>query len=86
MQLMLDTHTLLWFYGGDESLPPDIRELIRDPTNTCYVSVASLWEISIKISSGKLIIGTPMTELFDFLERNQFWMMPIEFSHLLQLQ
>ncbi len=86
MQLLLDTHTLLWFYGGDEALPINLKEFIRNPANICYISVASLWEITIKIGLGKLEIGTPIQELFGFLERNQFWIMPIEFDHLLRLQ
>lgn len=86
MRILLDTHKLLWFYGGDDALPVDLKEFIRDPTNDCYVGIASLWEIIIKISLGKLEIGVPITELFGFLERNQFWVLPIEFNHLLRLQ
>lgn len=86
MRLLLDTDTLLWFYGGDDALPVDLKEAIRNPSNDCYFSIASLWEITIKVSLGKLEIGTPMTELFNFLERNQFWVIPIELNHLLQLQ
>ncbi|WP_020600805.1 type II toxin-antitoxin system VapC family toxin [Spirosoma panaciterrae] len=86
MRLLLDTHTLLWFYGGDESLSDNLRRLISDPNNLCYISVASLWEITIKIGIGKLDIDSPITELFSFLERNQIWVIPIELGHLLQLQ
>ena len=67
-------------------MPTAIREFIQEPTNTCFVSIASLWEISIKIGTGKLEIDTPITDLFDFLERNRFWVMPIELNHLVQLQ
>jgi PIN domain nuclease of toxin-antitoxin system len=42
MRLLLDTHAILWFYGGDESLPVDLRQLICNPANVCYISVASL--------------------------------------------
>ena len=86
MRLLLDTHTLLWFYGGDEALPVNLKESIRNPTSECYVSIASLWEITIKINLGKLKIGTPITDLYSFLERNQFWIIPIELKHLLYLQ
>jgi PIN domain nuclease of toxin-antitoxin system len=86
MRVLLDTHTLLWFYGGNEQLSSELRQLIRNPVNDCYVSVASLWEITIKLSLGKLTIDTPVTDLFNFLERNQIWVIPVELSHLLQLQ
>jgi PIN domain nuclease of toxin-antitoxin system len=86
MRLSLDTHTLLWFYGGDESLPESLGEFICNPANECYISIASLWEITIKVGLGKLEIDSPITELFSFLERNQFWILPIEFENLLFLQ
>ncbi|GAB4016687.1 type II toxin-antitoxin system VapC family toxin [Spirosoma koreense] len=86
MRLLLDTHTLLWFYGGDESLPEHLKEVIQKATNECYVSIASLWEITIKVNLRKLDIGTSLPEFFSFLERNQFWVIPVELTHLLQLQ
>ncbi|WP_394341776.1 type II toxin-antitoxin system VapC family toxin [Siphonobacter curvatus] len=62
MDVLLDTHALLWFYGGDESLPVKLREQIKSFDNRCYLSVASLWEISIKLSLGKLELGTSLRE------------------------
>ena len=86
MKLLLDTHTLLWFYGGDDQLPASVRETIRNPTNECLVSMASLWEIVIKISLGKLRIDATTDDLFTFLAQNQIWVMPIELTHLLELE
>ncbi|OZI08907.1 PIN domain nuclease [Siphonobacter sp. BAB-5385] len=86
MDVLLDTHALLWFYGGDESLPVKLREQIKSFDNRCYLSVASLWEISIKVSLGKLELGTSLREFFDFIDRNNFQIIPIEFEHLLTLQ
>lgn len=86
MRLLLDTHTLLWFYGGDDVLPANLSQMIQSPATTCFISITSLWEITIKVSLGKLELNTPISELFDFLERNQFWVIPIEFNHLLELQ
>ncbi|HWP47021.1 MAG TPA: type II toxin-antitoxin system VapC family toxin [Candidatus Limnocylindrales bacterium] len=54
MKLLLDTHTFLGFIGGDERLSPTARTLIEDLTNDVYLSVASLWEMAIKISLGRL--------------------------------
>lgn len=42
MKLLLDTHTFLWFIGGDERLSPTARKLIEDVNNDVYLSVASL--------------------------------------------
>jgi PIN domain nuclease of toxin-antitoxin system len=54
MKLLLDTHTFLWFIGGDERLSPTAQTLIEDLSNDVYLSVASLWEMAIKISLGRL--------------------------------
>lgn len=86
MRLLLDTHTLLWFFEGNDVLPFQLKAFIRNPANACYVSIASLWEITIKVGLGKLEMSVPMAEFFSFLERNQFWILSIELKHLLQLQ
>ncbi|GAB3567409.1 hypothetical protein GCM10027578_18250 [Spirosoma luteolum] len=64
---LLDTHTLLWFYDGSDELPEAIQQFIPNPANRCYVSVASLWEITIKSGLGKLDLGTSLPEFFRFL-------------------
>lgn len=54
MDLLLDTHALLWFLSGSEQLSPRARDAIENSGNTLYVSDGSLWEMAIKFSSGKL--------------------------------
>ncbi len=54
MNLLLDTHAILWFVWDDERLSQKARQLIEDPSNIKHVSVASGWEIAIKCSLGKL--------------------------------
>jgi len=54
MKLLLDTHTFLCFIIGDSRLSADARALIEDQANEKFLSVASLWEIAIKVSIGKL--------------------------------
>jgi PIN domain nuclease of toxin-antitoxin system len=63
MKLLLDTHSLLWFLDGDAALSPIAREVIEDTENELFLSVASLWELAIKISVGKLALGRPFGEL-----------------------
>jgi len=48
MRLLLDTHVALWAIADNPKLPAKIRDLIADPANVVTVSVASIWEISIK--------------------------------------
>ena len=55
MKYLLDTHTLLWFLKGDKKLSDKARGLIDNPANRKFLSIASLWEIAIKVSLGKLV-------------------------------
>ena len=63
MRLLLDTHTFLWFIGGDAALSPYARQLIEDRTNERLLSIASLWEMAIKVSLDRLTVPLPFTDL-----------------------
>ena len=54
MRYLLDTHALIWWLTDSESLNTRAREAIADPDNEIYISTASLWEIGIKYSTGKM--------------------------------
>jgi PIN domain nuclease of toxin-antitoxin system len=62
VKLLLDTHTLLWFVAGATQLSDTARAAIEAPENEALVSVASLWEMAIKVSLGKLDLGMPFEE------------------------
>ncbi|NJL60714.1 MAG: type II toxin-antitoxin system VapC family toxin [Methylacidiphilales bacterium] len=64
MRLLLDTHAFLWFIEGNLNLSDSARQLIEDENNQRFLSIASLWEMSIKVSIGKLELGIPFTEFF----------------------
>jgi PIN domain nuclease of toxin-antitoxin system len=55
---LLDTHTLLWTLVNPSEIPKRTLDIIVDPRNTIVVSSVSLWEISIKVSLGKLILNS----------------------------
>jgi PIN domain nuclease of toxin-antitoxin system len=61
VKLLLDTHTLLWFLADDPSLSATAKALIEDPANHKLVSIASCWEIPIKVGLKKLDLGEPAT-------------------------
>ncbi len=63
MKLLLDTHTFLWFINGSPEISKYSRDLIKNETNECFLSIVSLWEISIKESLGKLKLPMSITEL-----------------------
>ena len=54
MKYLLDTHTLIWFLNGDKELSSKARKAIESNNVVNFVSIASLWEIAIKISLKKL--------------------------------
>jgi len=63
MKLLLDTHAFLWFIMGSSNLSGNARTLIEDPANERLLSVASLWEVAIKVSLGKLTLSAPFEHL-----------------------
>jgi PIN domain nuclease of toxin-antitoxin system len=63
VRLLLDTHTFLWFIDGDTALSLYARQLIEDRTNERLISIASLWEIAIKASLGRLTLTLSFTDL-----------------------
>lgn len=54
MRLLLDTHTLVWHQEGNSRLSATADRMIADPNNQLFVSIATLWEMAIKRSQGKL--------------------------------
>jgi PIN domain nuclease of toxin-antitoxin system len=83
MNLLLDTHTFLWFIDGSAKLSPRARELIEDQANAKLVSVASLWEMGIKMSLGRLTLAQPFVELVPKqMELNGFGLLPLRISHI----
>ena len=83
MKYLLDTHSLLWFLAGDEQLSAQAQQLIENESNEMFISVASLWEIAIKVSLHKLHLSQPFEQLFPAqLERNSIEILNISLPHL----
>ncbi|SEJ12784.1 PIN domain nuclease, a component of toxin-antitoxin system (PIN domain) [Dyadobacter koreensis] len=85
MNYILDTHTLIWFMEGDVFLSTNAKTAREDEQNTKYVSTASLWEIAIKISLGKLLLKKPLEEFLDNLSQTNINILPLKFSHFLRI-
>jgi PIN domain nuclease of toxin-antitoxin system len=58
MRVLLDTHACLWALQGDSQLSATVSRIITDPGNEALLSVASLWEMAIKVRKGALIVNT----------------------------
>jgi PIN domain nuclease of toxin-antitoxin system len=81
-QLLLDTHTLLWFFWDDSQLSGRAKALIEDANNRKLVSIASCWEIAIKVGVGKLDLGeSSRTFLPREIASNNFELLPISLDH-----
>lgn len=85
MPYLLDTHTFLWFISGDKQLPESVVKKIEDISEPCYISIASFWEIAIKIQIGKLKLEISLEELYRFAEINQIEIISINEKHLVTL-
>jgi PIN domain nuclease of toxin-antitoxin system len=82
-RLLVDTHALLWWLIDDPALSPTAREALADPANEPLVSAASMWEIAIKRSLGKL---TGPDDLPDRIADEGFAWLPVSAAHAWQVR
>ena len=86
MDLLLDTHAFIWFDLSPEKLSERVIEALRDEDNRLYLSVASVWEMQIKIQLGKLRLEAGLTETLTRQQRvNQLYLLDIKTDHIEQL-
>jgi PIN domain nuclease of toxin-antitoxin system len=78
MNLLLDTHIVLWWLADDPSLSQGIRDMLGDNANVVAVSSATVWEVAIKASIGKLEIDE---NWIDELSADGFKQLPISWPH-----
>ncbi len=83
MNLLLDTHVALWAITDSPRLAPKARDLIANPANTVWVSVASLWEITIKHSLGRGDMPISGAQAKDWFEQSGYQLLNIEAPHVL---
>ncbi len=86
MNCLLDTHTLIWFLNGDKKLSKDVIVLIEDTKNKKFISICSLWEISIKLGLKKLEFDGTISEIVDLIEENDFEILPLSIDHIVEYQ
>lgn len=82
MQLLLDTHVLIWFINGDELLPEKIINDVKNINNDCFISIASIWEIAIKVTLNKLELKSNFNQITGFLTDLNIEILPITFEHI----
>ncbi len=83
MRLLVDTHAFLWFANGQSELSSSAQALIESPENTVLLSVASLWEMAIKMSLSKLTLPKSLdTFVLDLVADNTITLLPIFLNHI----
>ena len=85
MRVLLDTHVLVWYLEGNPNLSRPQRELIVKPETEVFVSMASLWEIAIKSSIGKIRLTRPLTEILQQLSSQSIDILNLAPRHILQV-
>jgi len=63
MRYLLDTHAFLWLATDDPQLTAAARTIFTDSAQECFLSAASVWEMAIKSSLGKLTLATSLSQL-----------------------
>lgn len=82
MAILIDTHTFLWFINDGSNLSSSARNLVESEPYV-FLSIASLWEISIKLSIGKLSLPKQFNQFItEQLSLNQITVLPIKVIHL----
>ena len=86
MRVLLDTHAFLWWVWDAPELTAKARKCIANPDNECLLSLASVWEIAIKSSLGKLKIDRSLDQFIpEQLSANGFKPLEIGFRHIMQV-
>ena len=86
MKVLLDTHTFLWAIADDGRLSRRAQQIYTGP-NDLWLSVASVWEILIKVRAGKLPLPEPAgTYIVKELAKNKIEVLPIKLDHVLRIE
>jgi PIN domain nuclease of toxin-antitoxin system len=82
--ILLDTHAFLWWVQNDPKLSANARDLIT--RENCYLSIASCWELAIKVGSKRIQLDRPIAQfLAEELFANTISLLPIEFRHVMRV-
>ena len=83
---LLDTHAAIWFFNGDDALSETAKKIILDTSNTKYLNVVSVWEVTVKLSIGRLDVVGKTADFVEDAKINGFIILPIRISHLTALE
>ena len=87
MKLLLDTHTFIWWDSEPAKISPTVLTLCQDGANTILLSVASVWEMQIKLQLGKLKLKLPLEKVIKSQQQvNNIEILPVNLKHVLALE
>ena len=86
MNLLLDTHVLLWALSDDVHLSEKARKLLENPKNEVYYSIASIWEIQIKCLLRPEEMAFTPEQIVEFCEESEFYQLPLKETHIFYLK
>lgn len=87
LRILLDTHVLLWLTDDTSKLPAKVISLCEDENNSLFISIASFWELAIKMSTGKIALAdNAIEQLQAWCADNAISILPIEMNHCIRLQ
>lgn len=81
MRLLLDTHIFISLINEDNGLETSVINSIEDPKNDKFISIASLWEIVIKLNIGKLIVTRNLDEMYAVIDQFNISVLNIQKHH-----
>ena len=85
-RFLLDTHTFLWWVEDSPNLSETARGVIRARENEIFLSLASVWELAIKVSLEKLVLAVSFEKfLTENLTSNNFHLFPVDLSHVVSV-
>ncbi len=88
MKILIDSHALIWSVAEPQRLSARARRVLTHPDDyELMFSMASLWELTIKIASGKLIpVGSSVRDIVTTLRKSGVGILPIRMEHILRLE
>ncbi|MGI8640793.1 MAG: type II toxin-antitoxin system VapC family toxin [Pyrinomonadaceae bacterium] len=87
MNLLLDTHIFIWLQIELHKISAQRMLILKNPGNTLFLSLASIWELQIKIQNGKFIFPKPLPEIIQGQQKiNDLQILPITLEHIYELE
>jgi len=83
MNFLLDTHAFIWFMEDNPFLSRKAKQAIENSENFIFISIASLFEIAIKLKSKKIGFDKPVSEFFNDIAEYNITLLPISEKHLI---